>query len=141
MPTVCLPCAYRVLTVCLSCAYRLKPANRDYHCFPAPSSRGCALRASRFALGALRLALRAWRFAPRASRVARRASRFALRASRVARRALRMIKGADCKWEVTLPMVKRRSQFKGSLRTLSDAFHKGFFKHANDFEYSLSHPN
>ena len=53
----------------------------------------------------------------------------------------RMIKDADCRWEVTLPMVKRRSQFKGSLRTLSDASHKGFFKHANDFEYSLSHPN
>jgi hypothetical protein len=36
----------------------------------------------------------------------------------------RMIKDADCRWEVTLPMVKRRSQFKGSLRTLSNAFHK-----------------
>jgi hypothetical protein len=34
-----------------------------------------------------------------------------------------MVKEADCRWEVTLDMVKRRAQFKGSLRTLSNTIH------------------
>ena len=33
-----------------------------------------------------------------------------------------MVKVADCRWEVTLAMVKRKAQFKGSLRTIGDAF-------------------
>ena len=33
-----------------------------------------------------------------------------------------MIKVADCRWEVTLDMVKRKAQFKGTIRTLGDAF-------------------
>ena len=33
-----------------------------------------------------------------------------------------MIKVADCRWEVALEMIKRKAQFKGTIRTLGDAF-------------------
>ena len=35
-----------------------------------------------------------------------------------------MIEVADCRWEVTIDMIKRKVQFQGSLRTLQNAFRK-----------------
>ena len=40
----------------------------------------------------------------------------------------RMIQIADCRWEVTMDKIQRRVQFKGSLRTLADAFRsRGYY--------------
>ena len=36
----------------------------------------------------------------------------------------RMIEVADCRWEVTIRKIKSKVQFKGSLRTLQNAFRK-----------------
>ena len=35
-----------------------------------------------------------------------------------------MIEVADCRWELTIRMIKSKVQFKGSLRTLQNAFRK-----------------
>lgn len=40
----------------------------------------------------------------------------------------KMIEVADCRWEVTIEKIKRRMQFSGSTRTLSEAFRqRGYF--------------
>ena len=36
----------------------------------------------------------------------------------------KMVQVADCRWEVTLDMIMRKAQFKGSARTLQRVFYK-----------------
>jgi hypothetical protein len=43
---------------------------------------------------------------------------------KILKTAENMIEVADCRWEVTIDMIKRKVQFSGSLRTLADAFRK-----------------